>query len=93
MRDEAIKDAQKEFRAAIQEIAAVQRRLTLKRHKKFATAIYKRLGVKEPTGDFAGMTTVQCAKVLLKGGKAMTLKEMVVEIQARGCRPAETMFD
>jgi hypothetical protein len=63
--------------------------MLLKRDKAFKLAIYRRLEVSEPKGECKDMCVSEAILVILREGKPMSIKELAVECQFRGCRPTD----
>ncbi len=75
-RNAAIQAAKREYHAALKEINALNRKLLIK-----------------PTGrppklsnDRSGLRATTVASAILREGKPMTLVELTLEVQRRGCR-------
>jgi hypothetical protein len=84
-RDKTIVDARREYRIAVQEIRALERRLRLGRRHQRRQAVYDSQIAK---GDDSchGLSTIAAAELILREGKALTLIELTIEVQRRGCR-------
>lgn len=81
-RDAAIKKARTEYGEAIRQIAKLKRRFAVRTPKppKYRT-------VRPSKGrPYRGLTTVQAAERILAEGMPLTLVELTLEVQARGCR-------
>src|SRR3954465_3006214 len=79
-RNTAIPAARRGFRAALKEINALARKLNLKPQGRPR----KRL----PAGDPMLKATTVAREVLLEG-KPLTIVELTLEVQRRGCRPSD----
>ena len=83
-RNAAIAAARREYAAALKEITALKRKLGLKpigRPRKIIAS------------DYAGLKATTVAKEILLEGKPMTMVELTLEVQRRGCRPLDTPRD
>jgi hypothetical protein len=82
-RDVAIKRARAEYRETIGRIAAVARAVAPPR----TAPPQEKRAVAPPKGKaYLYLTPIQAAEIVLREGKALTLAELTVEIQSRGCR-------
>src|SRR3954451_1644072 len=79
-RNTAIQAARREYHAAVKEINALARKLNLKPQGRPR----KRL----PAGDPNLKATTLAREVLLEG-KPLTIVELTLEVQRRGCRPRD----
>ena len=77
-RNAAIQAARREYHAALKEISALARKLSLKPIGRPR----KRLSAGDPN---LKATTV--AREVLLEGKPLTIVELTIEVQRRGCRP------
>jgi hypothetical protein len=84
-RDKAILDARREYRTAIQEIRALARRLGIERRGRRRQAGYDRL-IAGGDDSCHGMTVVASAELILLEGRPLTMIELAIEVQRRGCR-------
>jgi hypothetical protein len=78
-RNAAILAANREYHAALKEIASLARRLGIKRPGR----------PPKPTNDNSGVKPTAVAKEILSEGKPMTLTELTIEVQRRGCRASD----
>jgi hypothetical protein len=78
-RDKAIYNARADYRETMRQLSTLCRQL--------AAGEYTRLGNPTPT-DFSlkGMPVVRAAAIILLDKQPLTLAEIVVEMQKRGCR-------
>lgn len=76
-RNTAILAAKREYHAALKEIKALQRKLGLKRPGRPR---------KNTASDNSGLKATTVAREILLEGKPMTLAELTIEVQRRGCR-------
>jgi hypothetical protein len=83
-RNAAIQAARREYHAAVKEINALARKLNLKPQGRPR----KRL----PAGDPNLRATTVAREVLLEG-KPLTIVELTIEVQRRGCRPLDDPRD
>ncbi len=75
-RNAAILAAKREYASALKEIRKLQRKLN-----------YKRPGrPRKATGENADLKATTVAREILSEGKPMTLAELTIEVQRRGCR-------
>src|SRR5437762_7874024 len=79
-RNAAIQAARREYHAALKEITALARKLSLKPVGRPC----KRLSAGDPN---LKATTV--AREILLEGKPLTIVELTLEVQRRGCRPLD----
>jgi hypothetical protein len=86
-RDENIRRVQKQYRETLRDISKLQQRLNDRWAGNLRTNVYSQLGLLKPVGEFANLTTVQAAEIVLGEGKPLSLKELSVELHSRGCRP------
>lgn len=82
-RDTIIKRARAEYRETIGRIAAVARSVAPPRA---APPPQKRVVAPSKGKAFLYLTPIQAAEIVLREGKTLTLAELTVEIQSRGCR-------
>jgi hypothetical protein len=73
----AILAAKREYQAALTEIAALQRTLGIKRPGRPRKIV---------VSDYSGLKATAVAVEILSEGKPMTLVELTLEVQRRGCR-------
>ena len=76
-RNATILAAKREYQAALKEIRVLQRKLGLKpmgRPRKIVAS------------DYSGLKATTVAREILLEGKPMTLAELTIEVQRRGCR-------
>jgi hypothetical protein len=85
-RDSAITKARMDYRATMREIKSLQHRLRATKEKK---PRYVKPRKADPKSPYFNMTTIQAAELVLREGKPLTLVELVVEVQERGCRMAD----
>jgi hypothetical protein len=79
-RNAAILQAKRDYQAALREIAALRRKLRIR----LPGRPRKRL----PAGDPNLKATTVAREILLEG-KPMTMVELTLEVQRRGCRPLD----
>jgi hypothetical protein len=83
-RNAAIMAARREYHAALKEINVLKRKLGLKpmgRPRKIIAS------------DYAGLKATTVAREILLEGKPMTMVELTLEVQRRGCRPLDSPRD
>ncbi len=90
-RDSLIRHARSQYKLAIKEIRTLQTRLAKRPHSQFSKLAYKRLGIEEPKSDYARMTSVQAAKLVLAEGRPLILRELVMTMMSRGHREYEKL--
>jgi hypothetical protein len=78
-RNEAILKARREYHAMLKEKTTLQRRMNAKRPGRPR---------KSDASDFPGLASRVAREILLEG-KPMTLVELTLEVQRRGCRSLE----
>jgi hypothetical protein len=84
-RDKAIHAARVEYRVAIQEINTLRRKLKLGAMGRPRLAKHvRKLG--DINDSFHGMTAAAAALAILAEGNPMSLAELTLEVQRRGCR-------
>lgn len=76
-RNAAILAAKREYQAALKEIAALARKLDVKRRGRPRKII---------ASDYSGLKATTVAREILLEGRPMTLVELTIEVQRRGCR-------
>jgi hypothetical protein len=76
-RNATILAAKREYHAALKEIAALQRKLGIKRPGRPRKIV---------ASDYSGLKATTVAVEILMEGKPMTLAELTIEVQRRGCR-------
>jgi hypothetical protein len=76
-RNEAILAAKREYHAALREIARLKRKLKLRKPDKPR---------KPSPGDFFREKASVLAREILREGRPMSLVELTLEVQRRGCR-------
>jgi hypothetical protein len=79
-RNAAILAAKREYHAALKEIKALQSKLGLKRPGRPRKIV---------ASDYSGLKATTVAREVLLEGKPMTLAELTIEVQRRGCRSAD----
>jgi len=83
----AIRKAQREYRATVQELRALRRRLKLEnRGKHTRQKLYDRVIDGGDDSLYGWSVADAAAFVLREAGRPMTVTEVVLEIQRRGCR-------
>jgi len=80
-RDSVILKARSKYRQSISEIDTLERRVTGKRPRRLAAS--RVLNCKGK--PFSEVTVTKAAELILSEGKPLTLVELVLEIQRRGC--------
>jgi flagellar biosynthesis/type III secretory pathway protein FliH len=78
-RDKAIAKARREYARTYKELRSIGRRLGMTRRQQQCYAI-------KENDSLAGMTVVGAAEAVLRERPALTLPELAIEIQRRGCR-------
>jgi hypothetical protein len=76
-RNATILAAKREYAASLKEIKALQRKLDLKRPGRPRTII---------ASDYSGLKATTVAREVLLEGKPLTIVELTLEVQRRGCR-------
>jgi hypothetical protein len=76
-RNTAIQAAKREYQSALKEINALNRKLRIK-------AVGR--PCKSQAAGYAGLKATTVAREVLQEGKPMTLAELTIEVQRRGCR-------
>src|SRR3954454_2718491 len=76
-RNSAIQRAKREYHAALKEIKALQRKLRIKPVGR---------PCKNQANDLSGLKAATVAVEILREGKAMSIAELTIEVQKRGCR-------
>jgi hypothetical protein len=76
-RNAAILAAKREYHAALKEIKALQRKVGLKRPGRPRKIV---------ASDYSGLKATTVAREILVEGKPMTIVELTLEVQRRGCR-------
>lgn len=86
-KQDAIRKAQREYRATVQELRALRRRLKIENRGKYTRQkLYDRV-IDGGDDSLFGWTVADAAMyVLVEAGRPMTVTEVVLEIQRRGCR-------
>ena len=79
-RDARIRAAKREYHQALKEINALARKLALKPRGRPPKII---------ASDYSGLRATTVARDILLEGKPMTLAELTIEVQRRGCRSAD----
>jgi hypothetical protein len=79
-RNAAILQAKREYVAALKEIKALKRKLGIRMPGRPRKVV---------SSDYSTLKATTVAKEVLREGKPMTLAELVLEIQRRGCRSAD----
>lgn len=85
-RDKAIANAHKRYKKRLEVINRKSRPVNLvspKRRKRFPQ---RRLG---PDGDYSKMYAIEAGEHVLRELGPMTLVELTIEVQRRGCRPGD----
>jgi hypothetical protein len=83
-RNAAIAAARRQYAADLKEITALKNKLGLKpvgRPRKYIAS------------DYAGLQATTVAREVLLEGKPMTMVELTLEVQRRGCRPLDRPRD
>jgi hypothetical protein len=78
-RNAAILAAKRDYASALREIRSLQRKLNLNRPGR----------PRKATGENALLKATTVAKEILREGKPMSLPELTLEVQRRGCRPLD----
>ena len=76
-RNAAILAAKREYHAALKEIKALQRKLGIKRPGRPRKIV---------ASDYSGLKPSVLAREILLEGRPMTITELTIEVQLRGCR-------
>ena len=76
-RNAAILAAKREYHVALKEIAALQRKLGIKRPGRPRNVV---------ASDYSGLKATTVAREILLEGKPLTAVELTLEVQRRGCR-------
>lgn len=76
-RNAAILKARREYHAMLKEIKTLQRTMNAKRPGRPR---------KSDASDFSGLQVAKVAREILREGKALTIVELTLEVQRRGCR-------
>jgi hypothetical protein len=79
-RDMAIASARAEYQNTLCEISRLARRLRRRRPRYYRTRIGE---------SYATMTAIRAAEAVLLEGHALTLVELTLEVQSRGCRSTD----
>src|SRR4051812_14720227 len=79
-RNAAIRAARREYHTALKEINALARKLRANKSHKVAKVL---------PSDYSGLKPTTVALEILREGKPMTLAELTIEVQRRGCRSAD----
>ena len=78
-RDKAIAVARRDYAATMKDVRSIARRLGVRRIKMPSFAV-------QENGSLAGLTTVYAAEIVLRERQPLTLPELTLEVQRRGCR-------
>lgn len=84
-RDKAIKAINRQYRIESQEIRALKRRLNLAGRGRPRQTAYDRQ-IAGGNNSCHGMTVIGTVRLILGEGKPLTLVELTIEVQRRGCR-------
>jgi len=84
-RDSVILKARSEYRQSISEIDTLERRVTGKKPQR--STVSRVLSCKGK--PFCEVTVTKAAELILSEGKPLTLVELVLEIQRRGCHAGD----
>jgi hypothetical protein len=79
-RNAAIRAAKREYHAALKEINAIARKLRIKQRGR---------PCKIQASDYSGLKATTVAVEILREGKPMSLAELTIEVQRRGCRTTD----
>lgn len=79
-RNAAIAAARREYATALKEINALNKKLCIKKRGR---------PTKHIASDYAGLRATTVAREILMEGKPMTIVELTIEVQRRGCRPLD----
>ena len=79
-RNARIRAAKREYHEALKDIAALQRKLSIKQRGRPAKTI---------ASDYSGLRATTVAREVLLEGKPMSLAELTIEVQRRGCRSVD----
>ena len=84
-RDRAIQQARAEYHLNIQDIRAISRKLRCHGTKKPKYNAFRK-PVRALNHSCRELTVIAAAELVLREGKPMTLVELTLEVQRRGCR-------
>lgn len=85
-RDKAIKKARTDYRVAMRELKSIERLLRAEDAKKPRYHFNKIKGFESDDTSLRTMTVAMAAETVLREGKPMTLVDLTMEVQRRGCR-------
>ncbi len=83
-RDKAMQEARIEYLLATREIRAVERKLRSADARRRVRRASRYMADRDES--FKTLTVVQAAERLLQAGKPLTVVELTIELQRRGCR-------
>ena len=85
-RDQTIRKARLDYRLAMRDIRAVERKLRHDGTIKPRYTAFRRQPVKCRNHSCRSLTVTAAAELILREGKPLTYVELTLEIQRRGCR-------